>query len=225
MAATRLVVTNKVNFTEPLPIAYVDRVRALPEVAIVTHASWFGGYFQEPRNFLVAFAVDPETYLAAYTEFQFKPGEKEAFLADRTAIMVGEDIAAQYGWKAGDTIPLRSNIYSQKADGSDTWSFRIAGTFTSNDASSSASYVFFHYDYFNESRSFGTNGFGNMTIVPRPGTDLAALSAKIDALFMNSASETETRTEAAFNQSFFAQLGDIGFIITAVTGRHSSRSC
>jgi putative ABC transport system permease protein len=218
VAASRLAVTNKVNFTEPLPISYVDRIRALPEVAVATHASWFGGYFQEPLNFLVAFAVDPETYLEAYSEFQAAPGVKEAFLADRTAIMVGETIAEQFGWKAGDRIPLRSNIFSQKSGGSDTWTFTIAGTFTSNDLSSSASYVFFHYEYFNESRSFGSNQIGNLTVVPKAGTDLTALSGKIDALFMNSSAETETRTEAAFNQSFFAQLGDIGFIITVVTG-------
>ncbi len=217
ITAQRLAVTNKVNFTEDLPFAYVAKVAALPDVSLVTHATWFGGYFQEERNFLVAFAVDPATYIDVYPEYTISPEAKAAFMKERQAIMVGDEIAQRFGWKPGDRIPLKSNIWRQK-DGGDTWEFVVAGTFGSTDPASPAGYVFFRYDYLNETRSFGADAIGNMTVVPKPGADKDRLSKEIDALFMNSDAETATQTEAAFNQSFFAQLGDIGFIITAVVG-------
>ena len=62
-AADRLVVVNKINFTPPLPVAYFDRVRATEGVQQVTHLNWFGGYYQDPKNFLIVMAVDPVTYI------------------------------------------------------------------------------------------------------------------------------------------------------------------
>ena len=44
----RLIVSNRINFTQPLPYAYTARVAALPGAEAVAHATWFGGYYQEP---------------------------------------------------------------------------------------------------------------------------------------------------------------------------------
>src|ERR1700756_4040895 len=65
-AADRLVVVNKINFTQPLPMAYFNRVRGIDGVRQATHLNWFGGYFQDPKNFLLVFAVEPETYTDLY---------------------------------------------------------------------------------------------------------------------------------------------------------------
>ncbi len=216
-AATRLITTNFINFTQPLPISYVERVKQLPNSRIVSHGSWFGGYYQEPRNFLVVFAVDPQTYLDVYKELQFGPGEREAFLKDRTGMMVGKGIAERYGWKVGDRIPLKSNIFSQK-DGRDFWEFTVSGIFTNAEDEAGDQYIFFHYDYFNESRSFGTDFVGQLIVEVKDTSQVDQTAQAIDNLFRNSAAETETRTEAAFAASFSAQLGDIGFIVTAVVG-------
>lgn len=216
-SATRLVTTNMVNFTQPLPISYVERVRALKNAETVTHMSWFGGYFQESKNFVVAFAVEPATYLAIYTELVLSDAEKQAFLKDRTGILVGKKLADTYGWKVGDRIPLKSNIFRQK-DGSDAWDFTVSGIFTNAEEESGDQYVVFNYDYFNESRSFGKDSIGQIVIKTRDTAQNEATSREIDELFVNSGAETETRTEAAFAASFAAQLGDIGFIVTAVVG-------
>lgn len=216
-SASRLVTTNMVNFTQPLPLAYVERVRALKNAETVTHMSWFGGYFQEPRNFIVSFAVEPESYLALYTDLALSDAEKQSFLKDRTGILVGKKLADQYGWKVGDRIPLKSNIFRQK-DGRDAWDFTISGIFTNSEDEAGDQYVIFNYEYFNESRSFGTNSIGQIVIKTRDPALNDATAREIDELFVNSGAETETRTEAAFAASFSAQLGDIGFIVTAVVG-------
>ena len=48
--ADRLIVTNKINFTLPMPIAYVQRTRQVKGVKTVTHANWFGGYYRDSEE-------------------------------------------------------------------------------------------------------------------------------------------------------------------------------
>ena len=90
-AADRLVVVNKLNFTQPLPIAYYNRIRSVAGVRQVTHANWFGGYYQDPKNFLIVMAVDPETYTDIFSrDFDFAPEARQAFIRTRTGAVVGE---------------------------------------------------------------------------------------------------------------------------------------
>jgi len=104
-AANRLVTVNRINFTQPLPIAYVNKIRAVEGVAMLTHASWFGGYVKDPRNVIVTFAVEPETYLQIYAdEFVLTEAERQAFLKNRQGLIVGESLARAQGWKLGDRI-------------------------------------------------------------------------------------------------------------------------
>ena len=55
--AKRLVVIHKISLIQPLPISYLERIRQTPGVADVTHANWFGGYYQDPRNQFPQFPV------------------------------------------------------------------------------------------------------------------------------------------------------------------------
>ena len=121
--ADRLVVVNKINFTQPLPVAYANRIRGIDGVANLTHANWFGGYFQDPKNFLIVFAVEPETYMDLYSDDLDFPAEaRRAFVRDRSGAMVGETLARKRGWKVGDHVPISSQIFSQK-NGARTWDF------------------------------------------------------------------------------------------------------
>jgi putative ABC transport system permease protein len=213
--ADRLITVNKINFTQPMPLAYATRTAGVKGVQQVAHAEWFGGYYQEPRNFLVAFAVDAENYLAIYTEYVVAPAEREAFLRDKTGIFVGKAVADQFGWKVGDRLPLKSNIYRQK-NGSDTWDFTISGVVTGNDQRVDTNFVMFHYEYLADTRSFGDGTTGWMILKTSDTKENARVMREVDAMFANSAFETETKTEQAFNKAFAEQLGDLGFIITAV---------
>ena len=215
--ADRLITVNRINFTLPMPLAYATRVAAVPGVARVAHAEWFGGYYQEPRNFLVAFAVDPKNYLDIYPEYIVPPAQREAFLRDKTSILVGKSVAEQFGWKAGDRMPLKSNIYTQK-NGSDTWDFTIAGIVAGNEARVDTSFVMFHYQYLADTRSFGDGTTGWMILKTTDAKENARVMREVDALFANSAFETETKTEQAFNKAFAEQLGDLGFIVTMIVG-------
>ena len=73
-AADRMITVNKINFTQPMPIAYYNRVRAVEGVRQVTFANWFGGYYQDPKNFLMSLAIEPTTYFDVYrNEFEVPP--------------------------------------------------------------------------------------------------------------------------------------------------------
>src|SRR5215831_883732 len=159
-AADRLVVVNKVNFTQPLPIAYYNRVRSVAGIRQVTYANWFGGYYQDPRNFLVVMAVEPETYTDIYArEIDLAAEARQAFMRTRTGAIVGEAMARKWGWKVGDRVPVASNIFSQK-NGSHTWDFDIVGIFRGTSPQINTDLTFFQYDYFDETRSFGKDTIG-----------------------------------------------------------------
>lgn len=213
----RLIVSNKINFTQPLPIAYVNRIAAIPGVTGVTHSSWFGAYYQDQRaSRFVGFAVDPATYMALYAnDLRMTDAERKAFIAERTGVIVGKAVADQYGWKVGQTVPISSNIYS-KPDGRRSWDMKIAGIYTGAKPTDSTAALYFHYDYLNETTTFGRDQIGNVA-VRTASADLNDRVAKaIDANFANSPYETSTVDEKTFGQAFLKQVGDLNFIVTMV---------
>ncbi|VAV96594.1 ABC-type antimicrobial peptide transport system, permease component [hydrothermal vent metagenome] len=216
-AADRLITVNKINFTVSMPIAYLNKVRSIKGVKRATSASWFGGYYREPRNFVQSFAVDAQSYLEVYPELVFPDGQKQAFLNTRNCLAVGVDTALQYGWEVGQNIPLKSSIW-QQGDGSDAWDFTICAIFDGDKEAIGANYAIFHYAYFNESLAFAKDMIGWMVLNSENASQNDAVSERVDALFANSMYETETSSESAFNKAFLAQLGNISLILTMVIG-------
>jgi putative ABC transport system permease protein len=217
-AADRLVVVNKINFTQPLPVAYFNRVRAVEGVRQVAHLNWFGGYYQDPKNFLIVMAVQPETYMEVYAKDIDIPADaQQAFMRERTGALVGEAMARKWGWKVGDRIPIASNIFSQR-NGSRTWEFTIVGIFTPRTPQIDTNFMVFQYAYFDETRSFGKDQIGWMVLQTTSPSLNDKVAKAIDQMFANSSAETSTDTEKAFNKAFAAQFGNIALIVILVVG-------
>jgi putative ABC transport system permease protein len=214
-ADNRLVVVHKTNFTNPLPYSYVNKTQILEGVKDVTHANWFGGYYQQPTNQVVTFAVDPESYFKVYPELIVPPEQLNTWFNNQTGILVGERIALANGWKVGDRIPLSSNIFSHK-DGGQTWTFLINGIFKGENAKTDTSYVLFHYKYFKETQSWGGDNIGWLILTTQDASMNESVAKAIDTNFANSNAETDTSTEQAFNKAFIEQIGNIGLIIFGV---------
>lgn len=216
--ADRLMMIDKVSLINPLPFSYRDRIASTEGVTAVTHANWFGAYYQDPTNFFANMAVDPESWLAMYPEFELPDDQRKAWLANRAGAIVGSDTARKFGWKVGDRVPLISPIY-RKSDGS-PWDFTIDGIYDSETKGVDKTQVFFHYNYLNESLR-DQPGFGNIIgwyviRVADPATS-DQLAGRLDAMFANSSNETKTATEKAFVSDFAKQVGDIGSIMMAIT--------
>ena len=215
--AERLVVIDKVSLINPLPISYKNRIASMKGVAAITSASWFGGYYQDPKNQFPQFATNPYDYFGMYPELQIPPEQLEAFAKNRTGAVVGKEIAERFDFKVGDRIPLISTIWPN-AEGGQNWEFDIEGVFTSTDPRGSSAYMLMNYDYFDETRQFGKGTVGWYVLRVDRGADPVAVANMIDSQFANSPSETETSTEAAFAQSFTKQFGNIQLIVTLILG-------
>jgi putative ABC transport system permease protein len=214
----RLVVVNKINFTQPLPIAYFDRVRAIAGVRQVTYLDWFGGYYQDPRNFLAVMAVEPASYMDLYSnDIEIPTQAQQAFKRARTGALVGETMAKKWGWKIGDHVPIASSIYSQKS-GSHTWDFDIVGIFSGKKPQVDTNFMVFQHDYFDETRLFGKDFIGWMALrTASPSLNDGVIMA-IDQMFTNSSYETATDTEKTLSKAFIAQFGNIALIVVLVVG-------
>jgi putative ABC transport system permease protein len=217
-AADRLMVVNKINFTQPLPIAYYNRVRGVEGVRQVTHFNWFGGYYQEPKNFLIVMAVEPETYMQVYEDQVDIPTDaRQAFVRERTGALVGETMLKKWGWKVGDRVPIMSNIFTQKS-GSRTWDFTIVGTLTGRKPNVDTNFMVFQYQYFNETQNLGRDFIGWLALNTTSSSSNDRVAKAIDQMFANSFHETSTDTEKAFNKAFAAQLGNIALMVALVVG-------
>ncbi len=209
----RLITMHKVSFIQSLPLSYLNRIRGVEGVRAAGSSSWFGGIYQEDRNQIAVFATEPKNFFELYTEYDLPADQREAWFADRASAIVGFGLAEKFGWKVGQIIPVRSNIFTKK-DGGNVWEMKIAGIYKASNGDNNS--IYFHYDYFNESRSFGRDQIGMVAVRLKDANQAGAISKKIDAMFANSSTETKTNTERAFMQSFANQMGNIGALVTAV---------
>src|SRR3954470_17631042 len=84
----RLIVRHKVSIIQLLPESYKARMERIPGVADVTHQTWFGGIYQDPKNFFMQNPVVPEEFLAMHPEIILSPEQKKAWLQTRPGAIV-----------------------------------------------------------------------------------------------------------------------------------------
>lgn len=214
--ADRLVVRQKVSIIQLLPESYKARMERIPGVALATHQTWFGGWYQDRKNFFMQNPVVPEEFLDIHPEFILPPEQKRAWLATRTGAIVGRKTATTFGWKIGDKVPIQ-NPYWQQKNGSKTWEFDISGIYDGKEKGTDTTPMFFRYDYFDESRQEGAKGqVGWYTIRIKEPERAAAIAKQVDQEFENSPAETKTEPEGAFVQGFAKQLGNIVLIVSLI---------
>ena len=214
----RLYVQSKIHFTEPLPYAYLTQLEAVKGVTKVAYATWFGPYYQDPHEFLPAFPVEPERYFALYPELKLPQDQMAALIKTRTGMVVSQALADKYNWKIGDHIPLKSAIWTKKADGNSDWTFDLAGIFDASAMKGFAPAMLFNHDYFDEARGFGRGMIGWYIVQIGDPNQAAQIVETIDKMFANSTYETKTQTEKENAQSFLKQQGDINLILTLIIG-------
>jgi putative ABC transport system permease protein len=214
----RLYVQSRLSMSDGLPLSFLKQIQAVPGVRTVTHWSYFGGYYQDVQNSLPVFAVDASTQFAVYPKINIPGDQIAAMKHTRTGAIISREIAARYGWKIGDRIPLQTSIWTRK-DGTDTYPVDVVGIMdiAAYDAGSFPAF-YINYDYFDEARAFGNGTVAYYVLgvdEPRRGPEIAAA---IDAKFANSGNETLTQTEQVFAQSQIKQVGDINLIANSIVG-------
>ncbi|MCP4898121.1 MAG: FtsX-like permease family protein [bacterium] len=206
----RLVVRNKISLIMPLPYAYQQRIAQMPNVSHVTFANWFGGIYQDERNWFPQFAIDTETYRSVFTEFDIPDDQWQDFLDDRQGAVVGEGLADRFGWKVGDRIPIQGTIFQG------TWEFNLRAIYKGTRPEDDTSQFWFQWKYLDERSQLGDGIVGWYTVKLDDPDHAVTAAAMIDDRFANSAWETSTETEQAFAIGFAKQIGNIRLIVLSV---------
>ncbi len=213
--ADRLIVSPKYSIIDPLPISYQYQIASIKGVLDVTNADWFGGHYQDPKNFFPKYPVDPRGYFRLYSELKLPEEQLDAFANTRTGAVVSQKLAEKYSWKIGDRIPIEGDIYPKK-DGSRFWEFDLVGIYSVAEEDIDPQVFLFQREYFEEAAQFGQGTVGWFIVRIDDPETAPFVSQQIDKLFENSVNATRTATEAEFQKEFAKQLGDIGFIMTSI---------
>jgi len=211
--ADRLIVIGRTGVIQPLPLPYMERIRRLPGVKDVVHSTWFGGVYQDPKNFFSQFVVEPEAWRGMYPEFRVPDEQWRDFVADRQGVVVGAKLAQRFGWKIGDHVPLKAPGYL----GGSSWDFNVRAIYRGTRPQDDEGQLWLQHRYFYEKAPSYWQGIVGWYVVrvEDPGAALA-VARTIDQEFANSASETRTQTESAFAAAFMKQMGNIEFLIMAI---------
>jgi putative ABC transport system permease protein len=202
-SANRLITRNAISLTFTLPTYYRERIRSIDSVEKISMSNWFGGIYQEPKNFFPQFAVTLPQHFEIYNEYLLPLEQMQAMQRDRTGTIVGRSLANQFGWQLGDRIPIQGTIYPG------TWEFTVRGIFDGRDEGTLTRQMYFHWDYLNErmKQSFprAADRAGVFVVSINDSQRSAEISELIDKEFKNSLAETLTETEKAFQLGFVAQ--------------------
>lgn len=209
--ADRLVVINRTSIIQPLPLSYRDRIMQMKGVKQVTFANWFGGFYQDERNFFANFAIDVNHYRDVYPELAISDAEWKNFVQDRQGAMVGAKLAKKFGWKIGDKVPLKGTIFAG------TWDFNIDAIYHGTRAQDDETQFMFQWDYLEERMPDRFKGnVGWYTVRVNNPDDSVQVAKTIDTEFSNSPFETHTDTEKNFAAGWVKQFGNIRFLIMLI---------
>jgi putative ABC transport system permease protein len=214
-ADNRIFVYSK--FGGPLPLSYVERVKAVPGLALdrLNYGSSFKGYYRDPKNEFGMFSASVDTFIASQrvgTRFVFDQEQLENWRNERSGAMISRRIADEFGLSVGDRLSVTAPA-TRRRDGSDVWEFTIVGVFRYENAAENPFEVWLHYDYLNADRVTNVDTVGYIVNVVDDATQVSRISNEIDDLFRNSSVETQTGTEDLLRREYFKQVGNLTYAI------------
>jgi putative ABC transport system permease protein len=210
--ADRLVIINRTSIINTIPLAYRDKILRIPGVKVITHNNWFGGIYQDERNFFPQFVIDPENQRQVVPELIVADDQWNAFLKDRQGAIAGAATAERFGWKIGQRIPIKTTLW-----GGGTYEFNLVGIYHGKRPQDDETQFWLQWDYFQEHIPDRIKGQAGWYVLRLDSPDDAVRVAKaIDEEFDNSPYETKTETESAFAASWVKQFGNIQFLITSI---------
>jgi putative ABC transport system permease protein len=210
----RLFVRNKISITFPMPLSYVNKVQQIVgDRGDVSYENWFGAtYPKDEKGFFANLAADDNVF-KMYPEFAVDPEQWKDYVADRQGAIVGARLAEKYGWKLGDKIVLRGTIYPGD------WEFHVRALYKATKSSVNEGSMFFHWKYMNEQLTGSLHDqVGLVLLKVNDPTQSAALAQQIDKNFVNSAAETRTESEKAFQLEFVSMSSAILSAIQVLSG-------
>ncbi|HLA10993.1 MAG TPA: FtsX-like permease family protein [Pyrinomonadaceae bacterium] len=197
---SRLMTRHAVSLGFVLPMADLQRIRAVPGVKEAMPFTWFGGIYKDEKNFFANFAVDASKLREIFTELKMSDAEWQAFANDRQGAVVGQKLVTLYGFTPGQRITLRSPIYNHSIE------FIVRGVCTGGDEKT----LFFHHDYLNELvPEWAKDRAGLFSILANSPEDVPRIAQTVDSIFANTDAPTKTESEREFAMSFETMMGGV----------------
>jgi putative ABC transport system permease protein len=212
--ALRLVMRHRVSLTFPLPEYYESKIGQIAEVREVVSRSWFGGIYidNRPEHFFPRFFTDPEKIFKVYPEMKIDPDQLKAFQNERTAAAIGKTLAENQGFKLGQKVTLKGDIYPIDVE------LTIRAIFEGTEDSSD-NVMYFHRKYVEEALPEARKGkVGTFAILAASPESVPRIAREADELFRNSDSQTKTESERAFQLSFVSMLGNVKVFLLSICG-------
>jgi putative ABC transport system permease protein len=214
VSADRLITINRTSIINTIPLSYRDEILRISGVQYVTHQNWFGGVYQDPKNFFPQYVIDPEYQRQVYPELIVPDDQWNTFLKDRQGAIAGEATAKRFGWKIGDRIPIKTTIYGLAGK---AFEFNLDGIYHGATPQEDETQFWIQWEYFKESVPDRIKGqVGWYTIRIANPDDAPRIAKAIDNMYLNSPYETKTETESAFAESFVKQFGNIKLLIMSI---------
>ncbi len=214
-SSTRIAAHNKAGLAYSIPVAYRQRIVAIPHVEAAMTQSWFGGVYHELYDQFPNFAVDHEQIEKVYSDWAISPESIEQFKKIRTACLVGAETMKRFHLHVGQQIQLKGSIYNFNV------TLQIVGVLGGK---APPTFLLFRRDYLEEAA--GRPGFVSMiwVKVDKP-ENVPQVIAAIDEGFANSSAETLSESESAFIGGFmqsyrtiFRMAEILGFIVVLTIG-------
>jgi putative ABC transport system permease protein len=210
--ADRLVTIDRVSIINLIPLKYRDQILQISGVKSVTHNNWFGGVYQDEKNFFPQFVIDPENQRQVFPELIVPDEQWNVFLKDRQGAIAGAKTAERFHWKIGDRIPIQTTLY-----GGGSWEFNLDGIYHGERPEMDETQFWLQWDYFEERIPQEIKGqIGWYVLRVNNPDDSPRIAKAIDDKFANSSSETKTETESAFAAGWVKQFGNIQFLIMSI---------
>lgn len=214
VSANRLMTINRTSIINTIPLSYRDEILRIPGVTAVTHDNWFGGVYQDAKNFFPQFVIDPESQRKVFPELIVPDDQWNAFLKDRQGVIVGADTMKRFGWKIGDRVPIKTTLYGLQ---NKAFEFNIDGVYHGERPEDDQTQFWLQWEYFKESVPESMKGqVGWYTVRIANPDDAPRIAKAIDNMYLNAPYETRTETESAFAQGWVKQFGNIKFLIVSI---------
>ncbi len=221
-AQNRLMVMSQVSLFVSLPLAYEQKIRQVDGIAATTKFQWLGGFYRDRSGFFAQFGLEAGQLATIFPELACVEGSYADFERERSACVIGKGLAAKYGWKLGDTVPLISSIFPRGRDGNEPWTFTVRAIYEPTRKNWDDQSLFFHFDYLREAleqgAATGPPGVGTYSVLLRDGAAAEAVMSAVDALFENGPQRVRTTTEAEFNRQFLSMMGNIPLLLRSIGG-------
>ncbi len=210
-SALRLITRHRVSLTNMMPVAYEDKIRAVPGVVAVASMNWFGGKYKDdkPENFFAQFYVEPENIVAVYSDWRIPEDQKEAWFKDRAGCAVGRQLADRLHFKVGDKIHLIGSYVGMNPD------LTVRAIIDSPEVNEA---VWFNRKYLDESVKWIGSQSGMFAMRVASQESVPQVTRAIDDMFRNSPDPTKTETEKGFQLGFISMMGNVKAFILGISG-------